>query len=162
MGGWLLTEPSWMFDQFSAAAEGDLVGQLRSQGGDAYAISTMKNHWAGYIPDAAFDTMNSFGITHVRIPVGYWIFDTAVGATSPYEYGFNHEGFVTGGLNYLEAALAKLKTRNIHALIDMHALPGEDSAYLTSHHHLASLGSNTCLLCRRGVEMPELCRLGGG
>lgn len=50
------------------------------------------------------------------------------GGTSPYDFGFNHEGFVTGGLAYLEAALAKLKARGIHVLVDMHALPGGSSS----------------------------------
>ena len=88
----------------------------------------MRNHWAGYIPDEALDVIAAFGVTHARIPVGYWIIDAPVGGSSPYEFGFNHEGFVTGGLGYLEAALAKLKRRGIRALIDMHALPGGSSS----------------------------------
>jgi hypothetical protein len=91
-----------MYDQFSAPAEGDLVRQLRAQGGDAFAIATMRNHWAGYVPDDALDVLARFGVTHARIPIGYWIIDTPVGGSSPYDFGFNAEGFVTGGLNYLE------------------------------------------------------------
>ena len=34
------------------------------------------------------------------------------------------EGFVTGGILYLEDLLAKLKQRNMSALIDVHAMPG--------------------------------------
>ena len=68
-----------MYDQFEAAAEADLVRELRSQGGDAFAIQTMRNHWAGYIPDDALDVVAAFGVTHARIPVGYWIVDTPVG-----------------------------------------------------------------------------------
>lgn len=79
MGGWFDMEPSWMYDQFSAAAEGDFVRQLRAQGGDNFAIQTMRNHWAGYIPDDALDILVEFGVTHARIPVGYWIVDTPVG-----------------------------------------------------------------------------------
>ena len=44
MGGWLVTEPSWMYDQFDAPAEADLVAKLRREGGDAFAITTMRNH----------------------------------------------------------------------------------------------------------------------
>ena len=124
LGGWLLTEPSWMYDQFEAAAEGDLVAALRRAGGDGFAVQTMRNHWAGYIPDAALDAFAAWGGTHVRVPVGFWIVDTPVGGGSMLEYGFSHEGFVTGGLNYLAEVIPKLKARGLRALIDMHALPG--------------------------------------
>ena len=135
MGGWLLTEPSWMFDKFSAPAEGDLVAKLRAAGGDSFAVATMVNHWAGYIPDAALDALAAFGVTNARIPVGFWIFEAPVvpvpalsRAATPYDTGFNHEGFATGGLKYLELTLAKLKARGIRALVDVHALPGGASS----------------------------------
>lgn len=127
LGGWLLTEPSWMYDKFSAPAEADLVAQLIRQGGEDFAIETMRNHWLGYVPDAALDALAAFGTTHVRIPIGYWIVDAPVTGGSMYDYGLNHEGFVVGGINVLEAALAKLKARGIKALVDLHALPGGSS-----------------------------------
>ena len=140
IGGWLLTEPSWMYDQFSAPAEADLIASLRAAGGDAFAVATMRNHWAGYIPDAALDALAALGVTHCRIPVGYWIVeapavivpqsendDAAAAPPTMYTFGFNHEGFVTGGMAYLEAAIAKLKARGIKALVDVHALPGGGS-----------------------------------
>lgn len=133
MGGWLLTEPSWMYDAFSAPAEADLVAALRAQGGDAFAVAAMRNHWAGYVPDAALDALAALGVNHARIPVGYWIVEAPAVPVDPpsggsmYAFGFNHEGFVTGGITYLEATLAKLKVRGIKALIDVHALPGGSS-----------------------------------
>ena len=134
LGGWLLMETSWMYDSFSAPAEADFVAGLRRQHGDAFAMQTMANHWAGYIPDAALDACSALGVTHVRVPVPYWIVEPPVvpvalpGAAPKYAFGFNHEGFATGGLNYLEAMLAKLKARGIRALIDLHAMPGGSSA----------------------------------
>jgi hypothetical protein len=113
-----------MYDEFQAAAEGDLVAALRRQGGDDFAIATMRNHWAGYIPDAALDAFARWGGTHVRVPVGFWIVDTPVGGSSMTDYGLQHEGFVTGGINHLAALIPKLKARGMRALIDMHALPG--------------------------------------
>lgn len=50
------------------------------------------------------------------------------GPAAKYPYGFNHEGFVTGGMNHLEAMLVKLKARGIKALVDLHALPGGASS----------------------------------
>jgi aryl-phospho-beta-D-glucosidase BglC (GH1 family) len=133
-GGWLLTEPSWMFDQFNAPAEADLVAKFQTEGGDEFAVNTMRNHWSNYIPDIALDTLANFGVTHCRIPIGFWIVDTPVNVIIPstkrgaYNFGYNHEGFVTGGLNYLEEMLVKLKARGIHALIDLHAMPGGSSS----------------------------------
>ena len=129
-----------MYDQFSGAAEGDFVRELRAAGGDNFAVATMRNHWEHYIPDAALDALAAFGVTHARIPVGYWLVEAPVvlvavadgvprGRTpSIYDFGLNHEGFVTGGINALEAMLAKLKARGIKALIDLHALPGGASS----------------------------------
>ena len=127
IGGWLLTEPSWMYDQFSAPAEADLVAQLVRQGGEDFAVATMRNHWLGYVPDEALDALQAFGVTHARIPIGYWVVDAPAAGGSMYDYGLNHEGFVVGGMNALEAALAKLKARGIKALVDLHAMPGGSS-----------------------------------
>lgn len=63
-----------------------------------------------------------------RHGLGDWDTLAAAGGSSPYDFGFNHEGFATGGLGYLEATLAKLKARGIRALVDMHALPGGSSS----------------------------------
>jgi len=138
LGGWLVMEinpvqrtlqsgldvrPQWMFDQLSASSELDFVSGLREAVSDGYAIHTMRNHWSGYLPDDVLDAMAGLGINAVRIPVGYWIVDAPVGGSSPLEYGFNPEGFVTGGLNHLSQMLYKLKARGVVALLDMHALP---------------------------------------
>ena len=72
-------ETSWMFDQFSFPAENDFVQSLVAEGGVQYAVGTMENHWFGYLgDDGLLDGLRDFGVTHVRIPVGYWTFDTPV------------------------------------------------------------------------------------
>eukprot|EP00662_Eupelagonemidae_sp_cell21_P048069 gene48069-36698_t len=53
----------------------------------------------------------------------YWIVDTPVGGSSMRDYGFNHEGYATGGIAALEDMIARLKARGMRALIDLHALP---------------------------------------
>mmetsp|Transcript_22038 Transcript_22038/g.47472 ORF Transcript_22038/g.47472 Transcript_22038/m.47472 type:complete len:566 (-) Transcript_22038:346-2043(-) len=138
LGGWLLMEinpgartstspldlrPKWMFDQLEAQSELDFVTALRHEHGDAYTIATMKNHWTHYISDAALDDAKSLGVDTVRVPVGYWIMDVPVGGSSPLEYGFSPEGFVTGGLNHLGDMLKRLKARGMDVLLDIHAMP---------------------------------------
>lgn len=127
LGGWMLMETAWMYDQFRAAAENDWVRELRKKG-DAYALQTMQTHWSGYIPDAALDLMVTLGINHVRVPVGYWLVEAPVGGGTTgrtmRDPGFQHEGYATGGVTHVESLLAKLKVRGISALIDLHAMPG--------------------------------------
>ena len=139
LGGWLLLEinpkarskdssgdvrPSWMFDQIFATSELDFTNRLRSEHSDDFALKTLRNHWEHYISDSALDRAAALGVDAVRIPVGYWIIDPPVGgSTNPMDYGFQSEGFATGGLNHLKAILPKLAARGMVALIDMHALP---------------------------------------
>ena len=130
-------ETSWMFDQFSFPAENDFVQSLVAEGGVQYAVGTMENHWFGYLgDDGLLDGLRDFGVTHVRIPVGYWTFDTPVtlpngtassSAADIHTYGLNPEGFVTGGVNALEWMLDRLEQRNISVLLDLHAPPGVGS-----------------------------------
>lgn len=136
LGGWLVME-GWMFDQFQTPAENDFIQTNRKKGGDAYALQSQVNHWGGYIPDSALNAMRALGVSHVRIPVGYWISEAPVSgvARSPprakmltnRDVGFQHEGYVTGGIVHLEALLAKLKVLGMRALIDVHAMPGGSS-----------------------------------
>jgi hypothetical protein len=123
LGGWMLMETGWMYDQFKSPAENDWVRELRKKG-DPYALKTMANHWAGYIPDEALDLMVKLGIDHVRMPVGYWLAEGPASGGTMRTPGFNHEGFATGGVLYVERLLAKLKIRGIAALVDLHAMPG--------------------------------------
>merc|ERR1712185_840992 len=85
--------PQWMYDQIEGNSELDFVSALRREHGDAYAIATMKNHWAGYYTAPMLDAARGLGVDAVRIPVGYWIVDAPVGGSSALEYGISPEGF---------------------------------------------------------------------
>lgn len=61
-------------------------------------------------------TLANAGITHLRIPVGYWILGP------PYLY--SDEPYVTGGWYYLERALGWCKQLGLKAVIDLHGAPG--------------------------------------
>ena len=101
----------------------DFIVELRAEKGDEFTVQTMRNHWEGYITDEMLDDAVALGVDTMRIPMGYWIMDPPVGGTSPTQYGFQDEGFATGGLNHLRDMLHRLKKRNMVALVDMHALP---------------------------------------
>ena len=67
------------------------------------------------------DDLQRLGITSVRVPIGYWMFDTPVGGTSM-RLWLPDQGFATGGVNALEALLPKLQARNMTLMLDLHAL----------------------------------------
>ena len=178
LGGWLVMEinpskvssasssadvrPSWMFDQIEADSELDFVIQMRRARGDAVAIATMRNHWARYLDEGMLDTAVALGVNAVRIPVGYWITEPPVGGSSPYDYGFSNEGFVTGGLNHLRAMLPKLKARGITALLDIHSLPCGQACVsngLSCDAPLAFAASNDST---PGVPVGDIPRCRGG
>jgi hypothetical protein len=142
LGGWLIMETSsgytswppilenggyggWMFDQPEMFADSQLdwITKLRATN-DNHAIQSQVNHWKGYITDDLLNKLPDVGITSVRIPVGYWIFETPIGGTTMYDIGFQQEGFVTGGIQYLENVLEKLHGLNINVMIDLHAVAG--------------------------------------
>eukprot|EP00055_Hartaetosiga_balthica_P002288 m.3435 g.3435 ORF g.3435 m.3435 type:complete len:491 (-) comp2069_c0_seq2:1488-2960(-) len=138
LGGLFVLETTWMYDQFNFPAENDFIHALIAEHNVSYAIQTMKNHWSSYYPTEAFDGLRSFGITHVRLPVSFFTFETPVshiefnehngnGPATMYNYGLNPEGYVTGGVNALEKILSELYARNIFVLLDMHTAPGVGS-----------------------------------
>lgn len=77
------------------------------------AVSLMRHHRDTFLTSRHLDQLNDFGITHVRIPVGYWLVD----------YDPN-DGYVDGGKYFLQRCLKWLKERGMRAILDMHALPG--------------------------------------
>jgi hypothetical protein len=85
----------------------------------------MRNHWERYYTGAELDAAQALGVDTVRIPIGYWIMDAPVGASSdsPEAYGISPEGFVTGGLIHLRHMLIELRRRGMKALLDLHAHP---------------------------------------
>lgn len=88
---------------------------VNAHGGPASmdAIELIQNHRASFLTEKDLDQLVSFGVTHVRIPVGWWLVDFSLS-----------DGFVDGSKHFLTRALGWMKSRNIRALLDMHSLPG--------------------------------------
>ena len=127
----------WMFDMLHADSERDWIAKLRADHNDTYTLDTMHNHWEHYIADDLLDALADFGVTHVRIPVGYWITEPPwpggreeQGGEAKKTFrdaGFQAEGFATGGIVFVEALLRKLKARRMKVLVDLHAVPAGGS-----------------------------------
>ncbi|KAB5589537.1 Glucan endo-1,6-beta-glucosidase B [Ceratobasidium theobromae] len=126
LGGWLLSEP-WMFpnewitmggercdDDCSrcAASEFGLVQKL----GQKQADKAFESHWKTWFTKKDVDAIAAAGLNTVRVPVGWWINEGLVDRET--------EFFPRGGMRYLKRGLRMLKKKGIHAILDLHALPG--------------------------------------
>merc|ERR1712232_1186878 len=80
------------------------------------------------------DSLHNYGITHVRVPVGYWL-----AAYDP------KDGYVKGGEFYLRRLLTWLKKRRMYCVIDLHALP------------CAQLGNGTDITAEAGFFRSRQC-----
>jgi len=115
LGGWLLLE-EWMWaSEMTDKGIRDEHGFILKHGGpkDPRAVSLMRKHWENFVTEDDLDRLQRFGVTHVRVPIGWWLVD----------YDAN-DGFVDGGERYLFRLLAWLQRRGMRALLDLHALPG--------------------------------------
>merc|ERR1719282_2068242 len=115
LGGWLLLE-DWIWStEMRLKKITDEWTLIQNKGGpqNPSAISLMHEHWDNFVSEKDLDHLQNFGVTHVRIPLGWWIVD--------YDAA---DGFVNGGERYLFRVLLWLKKRNMQALLDLHAVPG--------------------------------------
>lgn len=124
LGGWLVLE-SWLYPAWYAAhdvpfdvGEGPFIRGLLAQGKDAGAV--MHSLWDGWLQRSDLAALAAAGVTHVRIPVGYWILGAEfVRAGDP--------PFLPGGWPYLERALGWAKALGLRAVVELHAAPGSQN-----------------------------------
>lgn len=114
LGGWLVRE-NWIFPDEMPPGIDDEWTLIKRLGGpnSEKAKNFMHEHWKSFVTDDDLDALKDFGITHVRIPVGWWLVDYNAA-----------DGFVDGGKQHLERVLNALQARNMGAFLDLHALPG--------------------------------------
>merc|ERR1712227_498056 len=89
LGGWLLLEP-WITPVFFEAVN---VGELQDKVVDEWTYaelldpvvykSRMLGHWSTFVMRSHFEELVAAGISHVRIPVGYWYWDVEEGEPFP-------------------------------------------------------------------------------
>mmetsp|Transcript_8229 Transcript_8229/g.25604 ORF Transcript_8229/g.25604 Transcript_8229/m.25604 type:complete len:558 (-) Transcript_8229:69-1742(-) len=115
LGGWLLLE-DWIWpEEMQQKGIGDEWTLIQRHGGpqSPEAIAKLRKHWDTFVTEEDLDRLRHYGVTHVRIPIGYWLVDFRP-----------EDGFIHGGSRYLFRVLAWLKRRGMRALLDLHALPG--------------------------------------
>jgi glucan 1,3-beta-glucosidase len=113
LGGWFVLEP-WitpsLFEQW--ANGGGVVDEytLTAALGKQNAQSRLTQHWSTFITEADFKEIASFGLNHVRIPVGYWAFNPN-----------SAEPYVQGQLPFLDNAIRWARNAGLRVMLDLHA-----------------------------------------
>ena len=121
LGGWLVLEP-WIvpsiFKQFESnpyneTAIDEFSFNLRL--GAAEAQRQLEEHWSTWVQDEDFRKIKEYGLTHVRIPYGWWIF----GDSPSYVHNISH----------LDRGLDLAAKYGIKVLLDLHGAPGSQNGF---------------------------------
>jgi len=121
LGGWLVLEP-WItpsiFEQW--ANGGGVVDEytLTAALGKEEASRRLNAHWSSWVTEADFAEIASFGLNHVRIPVGYWALNPLPG-----------DPHVQGQLPYLDQAIVWARNHGLKVMLDLHGAPGSQNGF---------------------------------
>jgi glucan 1,3-beta-glucosidase len=87
--------------------------------GRSEATRRLTKHWDTFLQQRDLQILAKAGITHVRIPVGYWLVSVE-----------SYEPFVSGPQwPYLLRALGWCKSLGLKVLIDLHGAPGSQNGF---------------------------------
>lgn len=123
LGGWFVLE-GWMTpDLFAGVIGGDETAFMMQQDD---AVTTIENHWDTFITEADFAWLAEHRVTHVRIPIPWWLF----GET----FSYTHDGELqqvtyASSLPYLERAMDWAATHSLQVLLDLHTAPGSQNGF---------------------------------
>ena len=110
LGGWLVIEP-WitpsLFDEVGDGAVDEWT--LSDILGKAQARDRLSQHWSSFVSQDDFNQIAAAGLTHVRIPVGYW-------AVAPNDA----EPYVDGQLKFLDQAIDWAQSAGLYVIVDLH------------------------------------------
>lgn len=123
IGGWLVLEPyitPSLFEAFGGDDSTKPVDEYHfcERYGSEQASKVLQNHWATWITEEDFAEMAGYGLNFVRIPIGYWAFQTLEG-----------DPYVQGQVDYLDKALAWCQKYNLKAWIDLHGVPDSQNGF---------------------------------
>jgi glucan 1,3-beta-glucosidase len=122
IGGWLVLE-SWITPSLysnNSVGSGNGQWQFCEQLGKTECLNALKPHWDNWIKEDEVAYLASAGITHFRVPIGYWILDGFIQADEP---------FVSGDYLYLLRFLEWSKKYNVQVILQLHAAPGSQNGH---------------------------------
>ncbi|CAG8635420.1 46468_t:CDS:2 [Gigaspora margarita] len=108
-----------LFEQFVGAPQEAVDEYTFTQVlGYREAKRQLHKHWSTWVIEKDIATLASYGINHIRIPIGYWAFDKK--PTEP---------FVVGAFEYLLKAVIWAKKYNLKVVLDLHGAPGSQNGF---------------------------------
>ncbi len=115
LGGWLVLErwitPS-IFEGTQAADEHSLVTEL----GLERASKLLQQHRKTFITEQHIAHIYRLGLTTVRVPVGYWLFDS-------------QDGYCGGAGGYIENIFGWANKYELKVILCLHAAPGSQNGW---------------------------------
>ncbi|KAF2865103.1 glycoside hydrolase superfamily [Massariosphaeria phaeospora] len=119
IGGWLVVEPWITPSIFDNSGNQDITDEytLGQKLGHDAALQILRKHWDTWATWEDFSKIARSGFNLVRIPIGYWAYDTF---GSPY---------VQGAAPYLDAAIDWARSLGLKVMIDLHGAPGSQNGY---------------------------------
>ncbi|KAA8916381.1 hypothetical protein TRICI_001469 [Trichomonascus ciferrii] len=120
LGGWFVIEPFISPSLFEAFGDNGPLDEYTytQQLGKDEAKKRLEKHWSTWITENDIRQIAEWGFNHVRIPVGYWAFET-----------FEGDPYVDGQLQYLDKALEWVASNGLHAWVDLHGAPGSQNGF---------------------------------
>jgi glucan 1,3-beta-glucosidase len=99
--------------------QNDIVDEytLGEKLGQGAALGILRNHWNSFVRWEDFNKIKQAGFNVVRIPIGYWAYETF---GSPY---------VPGAAVYIDAAIDWARSLDLRIIIDLHGAPGSQNGY---------------------------------
>jgi len=128
LGGWFVLEPWITPTIFDDTGNPNIVDEFTfGQMQDAsVATSTLQKHWSTWIVEDDFRQISAAGLTHVRIPVGYWSIPSSI-SPAP---------FIPGAWPYLLQSIQWARKYNLYVIVDLHGAPGSQNGYDNSGQRL--------------------------
>ncbi|KAL1697062.1 glycoside hydrolase family 5 protein [Schizophyllum commune] len=128
LGGWLVLEPWITPSFFEETGNDDIVdeytlGQLMDEDD---ARKMLKNHWETWITEQDFKDIAAAGLTHVRIPLGYWSVPMTSADTN---HSTSISPYLDGAWPYLLRGLNWARAHGVRCIVDVHGAPGSQNGY---------------------------------
>jgi len=120
IGGWLVLE-SWIKQSLynnNGVQQGLGEWEFTAKLGKTKAAQVLKAHWDTWVTLGDLQKLKANGITHLRVPVGYWI--VSINGDEP---------FVDGGMVYLQRLLGWANQVGLKVIVDLHGAPGSQNGH---------------------------------
>jgi len=133
LGGWLLLEP-WITPVFFEEVNiGDLLDKIVDEWTYAEYLDEdvykerMIGHWSSFVVEEDFAKLSEAGISHVRVPIGYWYWDVL--EDEPFPTPNSDPTDPESPLFYLLQGLQWIEKYGLVASLDLHSGPGSQNGY---------------------------------